>query len=116
MSASSSPTDTEPPSSESIPVGPRSPSSAPSSVTSEPPASTGSPAFKPADGPVTKPLMESLSEENLTSRVPQAPVPSDFPGKKSERSAVIIKQGDFEPNNHFYARCRTSLRYGSKVT
>jgi hypothetical protein len=82
-------------------------STAPSSVTSEPPLPmSGSPAFKAVDdaaGPRIR--AESTGDEKLASRELQAPMPSDFPGKKPELSARKVVKGDFEMKDHFYERC-----------
>jgi|SRR5579859_936481 len=108
---SSSPTDTDPPLSESLPSNPTTTvSTAPSSVTSEAPVYSASPLLNPLDDlPTPKLQLFTASDEKLASREPEAPVPSDFPGKKPERSAHTVTKGDFESDKHFYARCRMSL-------
>ena len=85
-------------------------STAPSSVTSEPSFLVGgSPALKPMDDPPAyKPPLISPGQYKLATREPQAPVPSDFPGKKPERFSCKILKGDFEMKDHFYERCRKS--------
>jgi hypothetical protein len=77
----------------------------PSSVTSEPSLASGSPALHPMDDFPTPRIRETSGDEKLASRELQAPVPSDFPGKKPERSAKRIVKGDFEMKDHFYERC-----------
>src|ERR1700738_3611378 len=107
MSSLSSPTDTDPPSSEVLPAGMSRTSTAPSSVTSESPVLTSSPALNPIDDlPTPKLRLGGERDEKLTSRELVAPVPSDFPGKKPNRSAHLVEKGDFESDKHFYARCR----------
>jgi hypothetical protein len=104
---SASPTDTDPPISESLPLDTHS--TAPSSVTSEAPQLGCSPALHPLDDfPTPKLSLAKTNVEGMTSRELEAPVPSDFPGKKPERSAHIVEKGDFESDKHFYARCRMS--------
>lgn len=114
MSAlSSSPADTDPPLSESLPSEPATTAStAPSSVTSEGPTTYSvSPALNPLDDiPTPKLRLFAGGDDKLASREPEAPVPSDFPGKKPERSAHTVTKGDFESDKHFYARCRMSPR------
>jgi len=98
-------------------------STAPSSVTSDQPSlANGSPATKPIDDfPTPRLRMESVGDEKLASRELQAPVPSDFPGKKPERSARKVVKGDFEMKDHFYERCcmsplfKVSLEYTDDV-
>ena len=109
MPTLSSSADVDISSSDSLPSGPPTSSTGPSSVTSEPPVASGSPGFAALDDlPTPKLRLESSSDEKLASREPEAPVPSDFPGKKQERFAHIVTKGDFESDNHFYPRCRKS--------
>src|SRR5271155_5731108 len=102
MSSGPSPNDTDRASSESMST------TAASSVTSEPPpAYAVSPALKPVepDTPVSTKFKVDGADDKLASRELEAPVPSDFPGKKPRRSAHIVAKGDFESANHFYPRC-----------
>ena len=69
-------------------------------------ASSDSPALNAVDE--LSPPKLSLNAINgkivaAADRTP--PVPSDFPGKKRDRSAHMVNKGDFESDNHFYARC-----------
>ena len=105
---------------------PNSSSTAPSSVTSEP--STDSPSLKPLDDvPTPRLRVDSLSQSTasiianvvanshakrsdtadkpLASREPVTSVPSDFPGKKVHFAVTVPAGGNFESDNHFYARC-----------
>ena|SRR5579859_2645608 len=104
-----SPTDTDPLTVELFNYGALSASTAPSSVTSEFTYPNGSPSLGPLDDfPTPKIRLARLADgedERLASREPVAPVPSDFPGKKLNRSAHIVEKGDFESDRHFYARC-----------
>ena len=59
------------------------------------------------EAPVPKLTLQPVAQDRLVSRELEAPVPSDFPGKKAQRSAQVVVKGDFEPDAHFYARCRT---------
>jgi len=69
-----------------------------------------SPTLNPLDDlPTPKLRLFTAGDEKLTSREPEAPVPSDFPGKKPERFAHNVTKGDFESDNHFYARCCMSF-------
>jgi hypothetical protein len=106
----SSPADTDPPASDSLPLGmvQMGPSTAPSSVTSDVPMYSVSPALSALEDLATPKLrLDSTADEKLASREPVAPVPSDFPGKKAVKSAHIVNKGDFESDAHFYARCCT---------
>ena len=107
---SSSPTDNDPTLSELLASEPATTAStAPSSVTSEPPGYSMSPSLNPLDDIPTPKLRFFVGgDDKLASREPEAPVPSDFPGKKPERSAHTVTKGDCESDKHFYARCRMS--------
>jgi len=100
-------------------------STAPSSVTSEPPTSIDSPSLKALDDVLTPKLRvdnstasiianvaasshakrSDTADKPLASREPVASVPSDFPGKKVHFAVTIPAGGNFESDNHFYARC-----------
>lgn len=110
MSSLSSSVDTDAPSLESLEVP--SSSTAPSSITSEPAVSTGSPFLNPLtnDAPTPKVRLDSTGDDDkLASREPVASVPHDFPGKRTHFASTIPKGGNFEADKHFYARCCTSL-------
>jgi len=111
MSTASSSTDADAPPFDSIPSGPPTVSTAPSSVTSEPTNFTGSPGWVAInDIPTPKIRLEAAWDdgEKLASRELVASVPHDFPGKRVHFATTIPKGGNFESNKHFYARCRKS--------
>jgi hypothetical protein len=62
--------------------------------------------------PLSKLRLDPPKGDKLATHEPQAPVPSDFPGKKPEHFARVVVQGDFEMKDHFYERCRLCLPRG----